>query len=172
MIPNRVKSGLDWLSVQQNLFDILISLNIIADSYSVMDGKYKKIQDSLEDFIYEQLQCKACPQNYWISILRILMTLVLLVDCHKNCISMNQLPVQTISPTRTNFAQQIKQKCMYTTSKLWWLAQWQECQLKQKVSQFDSQLENLCDITNDSTYPTHRKYSSALHFFASWSWSS
>ena len=42
MILNRVKSGLDWLSVQQNLFDILISLNIIADSYSVMDGKYKK----------------------------------------------------------------------------------------------------------------------------------
>ena len=32
-----------------------------------------------------------------------------------------------------------------------------------KVSQFDSKLENLCDITNDSTNPTHKKYSSALH---------
>ena len=36
MILNRVKSGLDWLSVQQNLFDILISLNIIADSYILL----------------------------------------------------------------------------------------------------------------------------------------
>ena len=33
-----------------------------------------------------------------------------------------------------------------------------------KLSQFDSKLENLCDITNDSTYPTHKKYLSALHF--------
>ena len=33
-----------------------------------------------------------------------------------------------------------------------------------KLGQFERKLENFCHITNDSTYPTHKKYSSALHF--------
>ena len=33
-----------------------------------------------------------------------------------------------------------------------------------KVGQFERKLENFCHITNDSTNPTHKKYSSALHF--------